>query len=74
MEPSLARTGANRRVTSALRNWLKQSEVDAGQGPPDALTTAEKSELSDLRREVKRLRRERDILKAAATFFAKESE
>ena len=59
---------------SALRNWLKQSEVDAGQGPPDALTTAEKGELSDLRREVKRLRQERDILKAAATFFAKESE
>ena len=37
-------------------NWLKLSEVDAGEGPPDALTTAEKSELSDLRCEVKRLR------------------
>jgi transposase-like protein len=58
---------------SALRNWLKQTEVDAGQGSPDALTTAEKAELSGLRREVKRLREERDILKAAATYFAKES-
>lgn len=59
---------------SALRNWIKQAEVDAGQGPADALTTAEKNELSELRREVKRLRQERDILKAAATYFAKESE
>jgi transposase len=41
---------------------------------PDALTTAEKTELSELRREVKKLRQERDILKAAATYFAKESQ
>jgi transposase len=48
--------------------------VDAGKGPPGALTTTEREELSRLRREVKRLQMERDILKAAATFFAKESE
>ena len=61
---------------SSLRNWIHQAEVDAGQpaAAPDALTTAEKSELSELRREVKKLRQERDILKAAATYFAKESE
>jgi transposase len=61
---------------SALRNWVSQAEVDAGQSPaaPDALTTAEKTELSELRREVKKLRQERDILKAAATYFAKESQ
>jgi len=61
---------------SSLRNWLRQAEVDAGEAPnaADALTTAEKSELSELRREVKRLRQERDILKAAATYFARESE
>ena len=61
---------------SALRNWIHQAEVDAGQAQsaPDALTSAEKSELSELRREVKKLRQERDILKAAATYFAKESE
>ena len=59
---------------TALRKWVTQAEVDAGHGSPDALTTAEKAELAELRRENKRLRMERDILKAAATFFAKESE
>jgi transposase-like protein len=59
---------------TALREWTKRSEVDAGKGPPGALTTAEREELTRLRRENKRLQMERDILKAAATFFAKESE
>jgi transposase len=59
---------------TALRAWVKQSDIDAGKGPPEALTTAEREEMTRLRREVKRLTMERDILKAAATFFAKESE
>lgn len=59
---------------SALRGWVKQAEVDAGRGDPEALTTEERGELARLRREVKQLRMEREILKAAATFFAKESE
>ena len=59
---------------TALREWVKRSDIDAGKGPPSALTTAEREELVALRREAKRLRMERDILKAAATFFAKESE
>jgi len=61
---------------SSLRNWVQQASVDAGEAPnaAAALTSAEKSELSELRREVERLRQERDILKAAATYFAKESE
>ena len=58
---------------SLVRNWLKQAEVDEGHGPAGALTTAEKAELSQLRREVKVLRMEREILKRAATFFAKEN-
>ena len=58
---------------SLIRNWLKQAEVDEGNGPAGALTTAEKAELSQLRREVKVLRMEREILKRAATFFAKEN-
>ena len=58
---------------SLLHSWLRQAEVDAGKGPAGALTTAEKEELSHLRREVKVLRMEREILKRAATFFAKES-
>ena len=58
---------------SLVRAWVRQADVDAGQAPPGALTTAEKEELSHLRREVKVLRMEREILKRAATFFAKES-
>ena len=59
---------------NSLREWVKRADTDAGQGPPDALVTAEREELARLRRENKRLTMERDILKAAATFFAKESE
>ncbi len=59
---------------TALREWTKRAEVDAGKGPPGVLTTAEREELTRLRRDNKRLQMERDILKAAATFFAKESE
>src|SRR6476620_5573418 len=59
---------------TALRDWVKRADIDAGNGPPEALTTAEREEMAKLRREVKRLTMERDILKAAATFFAKESE
>lgn len=59
---------------SALRNWLERADVDAGKGLPEAITTTEREELMRLRRENKRLTMERDILKAAATFFAKESE
>ena len=59
---------------NALREWVKRADVDAGKGPPEAVTSAEREELTRLRREVKRLQMERDILKAAATFFAKESE
>jgi transposase len=58
---------------SLVRSWVKQAEIDAGRGPDGALTTAEKEELSRLRKEVKVLRMEREILKQAATFFAKES-
>jgi transposase-like protein len=59
---------------SLVRGWVRQAEVDDGRGPTGALTTAEKEELSKLRREVKVLRMEREILKRAATFFAKENE
>lgn len=60
-------------TVSAVRQWANQAVVDEGRGPPGALTTAEKEELTKLRREVRMLRAERDILKKAAAFFAKES-
>ena len=58
---------------SALRLWVHQAEVDAGRGKPGELTTAEREELQRLRREVKILRIDREILKKAAAFFAKEN-
>ncbi len=58
---------------TALREWVRRAEVEAGKGPPDALSAAERAELMQLRRDVKRLEMEREILKKAAAFFAKES-
>jgi transposase-like protein len=58
---------------TALRDWVKRADIDAGEGPPGALTTDERAELTQLRRENKRLQMEREILKKAAAFFAKES-
>ena len=44
---------------TALREWVKRSDTDAGNGPPEALTTDERAELAHLRRENKRLLVER---------------
>jgi transposase len=57
----------------SLRNWAKQGQLDAGERR-DGLTSEEREELRRLRRENRRLEQERDILKKAAAFFAKESE
>lgn len=57
---------------TGLREWVRRAEADAGERQ-DVLTTEERQELSRLRKENKQLRTEREILKAAATFFAKEN-
>lgn len=77
----LCRTGAesivevSRRLdlnAKSVRGWLKQADVDAGEAPGEALTTSERDELNRLRRDNKRLTMEREILKKATAFFAKE--
>lgn len=58
---------------SALDGWVARARADAGKGQPGVLTTSEREELTRLRRENRQLEMERDILKKAAAFFAKES-
>jgi transposase len=58
---------------TALREWVRRAEADAGTSPSNALTTAERAELIELRKRVKRAEMERDILKKATAFFAKEN-
>jgi transposase len=55
-----------------IRNWVRQADRDAGRRA-DGLTTAERTELQRLRRENATLREERDILKKAAAWFARET-
>ncbi|GGM98650.1 transposase [Streptomyces fuscichromogenes] len=55
----------------ALRGWVRQAEADKSDRP-DLLTTAERTELTQLRKEIAELRRANEILKVAPVFFAKE--
>ena len=57
---------------SLVSMWVRQARVDMGQGPAGALTSSEKEELAQLRKENRELREDREILKKAAAFFAKQ--
>ena len=56
-----------------IRNWVAQTDRDEGRRE-DGLTTPEREELGRLRRDNRRLREEREILKKAAAWFARETE
>jgi len=57
----------------SLRNWVKLEQLDRHERD-DGLTSGEREELRQLRRENARLRQERDLLKRAAAFFARETD
>jgi len=57
---------------TAVREWVKQAERDAGTRG-DGLTTLEREELSQLRKENRRLREDVEILRRATAFFVKET-
>lgn len=55
-----------------IRNWIKQAALDGGRRT-DGLTTSEREEVRRLRRENRQLKLEREILKKAAVWFARET-
>lgn len=60
-------------TAQSIRNWVVQADRDEGRRK-DGLTTAERQEVVKLRREVRRLREERDILAKATAWFARETD
>jgi len=78
VELARVRTGSIREVAeslgiseSGLRNWMSQADIDSGDKP--GLSSDERKELAELRREKRRLEVENEILKRAAAYFAREN-
>ncbi len=67
----------SREISASTRRcsagWVRRSKIDAGKGPRGALTTAEREEFARLKKENRVLKVERDLLKKAAAFFAREN-
>jgi len=59
-------------AVESLRSWNRQYDIDGGQR--EGLTTPEREELRDVKRKLLRVEQERDLLKRAAAFFARETE
>jgi transposase len=77
----LARAGRNldeladefQLARQTVRNWVKRADLDSGRRT-DGLTTSEREEISQLRKRVRQLETERDILSKAAAWFARETD
>jgi transposase len=61
-------------AVSSLRDWVDRARVDRGEGRPEELTTDERKELARLRKENRKLRMEREILKKATALFARDDD
>ena len=80
---ALVRSSPDRNITEiakslgvspqGLRNWVNQDKADRGEGPAGVLTSTDREELARLRKENAELRMEKEILKKAAAFFARET-
>lgn len=71
---SIAQVAADLDLTeTALREWVKRAEETPAAMTSEALSEVEREELRELRKRVKRLEMEREILKKATAFFAKEN-
>jgi transposase len=57
---------------TAVRAWVRQADIDDGRRA-DGLTTAERTEMAQLRKQLREVTEERDILKRAVAFFARET-
>ncbi len=64
---------AHELASSVVSGWVSQARVDAGEVTTGGLTTLEKQELSQLRKENRELRMERDFLKKCSAWFARQS-